>query len=55
VDNGVLLCSHHHHAVHAGVWTVSMRNGVPRFIPAAYRDPCQRPRRNTYWRPEAAA
>ncbi|MGD6978730.1 MULTISPECIES: HNH endonuclease [Citricoccus] len=55
VDNGVLLCSHHHHAVHAGGWTISMRHGVPWFIPAAYRDPCQRPRRNTYWRPETAA
>jgi hypothetical protein len=55
VDNGVLLCSHHHHAVHAGAWTISMRHGVPWFIPAAYRDPYQRPRRNTYWRPGAAA
>jgi hypothetical protein len=55
VDNGVLLCSHHHHAVHAGAWTISMRNGVPWFIPAAYRDPRQRPLRNMYWRPEVAA
>ncbi|HEY4615594.1 MAG TPA: HNH endonuclease signature motif containing protein [Citricoccus sp.] len=55
VDNGVLLCSHHHHAVHAEAWSISMRNGVPWFVPAAYRDPRRRPRRNTVWRGGPAA
>ncbi len=45
VDNGVLLCSHHHHAVHAGTWEISVREGMPWFIPAPYLDPSRRPRR----------
>jgi hypothetical protein len=55
VDNGVLLCSHHHHVVHAGGWTISMRNGIPWFIPSAYHDPHQRPRRNHVRRPRSAS
>ncbi|WP_313815588.1 DUF222 domain-containing protein [Citricoccus sp.] len=51
VENGVLLCSHHHHAVHAGAWEIEVKDGVPWFIPARYHDPEQRPRRNHYWRP----
>lgn len=51
VENGVLLCSHHHHAVHAGAWEIEVSGGVPWFIPARYHDPEQRPRRNYYWRP----
>ncbi|MCY1158340.1 MAG: endonuclease, partial [Citricoccus sp.] len=53
VDNGVLLCSHHHHAVHAGNWEISVRDGIPWFIPACHHDPERRPRRNRYWRPGA--
>lgn len=49
-DNGVLLCNHHHHAVHAGAWEIDMRSGRPWFIPARYLDPRQRPQRNRYWR-----
>lgn len=49
-DNGVLLCSHHHHAVHAGAWQVQTRGGRPWFVPAAYLDPDRVPRRNLYWR-----
>ena len=55
VENGALLCSHHHHAVHAGAWEVSVRQGIPWFIPARYLDPERRPRRNFYWRPGLAA
>lgn len=49
-DNGVLLCNHHHHSVHAGAWDIDMRSGRPWFIPAPYLDPRQRPQRNRYWR-----
>ncbi|WP_313818137.1 HNH endonuclease signature motif containing protein [Citricoccus sp.] len=55
VENGALLCSHHHHAVHAGAWEISVRRGVPWFVPARYLDPERRPRRNFYWRPGLAA
>lgn len=50
VENGVLLCSHHHHAVHADAWEISVRNGVPWFIPAPYLDTTRRARRNRYRR-----
>ncbi|XKH55597.1 HNH endonuclease [Citricoccus nitrophenolicus] len=55
VENGALLCSHHHHAVHAGAWEISVRRGIPWFVPARYLDPERRPRRNFYWRPGLAA
>lgn len=50
VDNGVLLCSHHHHAVHAGAWSIENRQGVPWFIPAAHLDPARTAQRNVFWR-----
>ena len=50
ISNAVLLCSHHHHAVHAGMWSIRMRDGIAWFIPAAYLDPDRRPRRNRFWR-----
>lgn len=50
VDNGVLLCSHHHHAVHAGWWTVAVVAGIPWFTPARHLDPAQTPRRNRHHR-----
>lgn len=31
VDNGVLLCSHHHHALHFDQLTIHVKNGVPWF------------------------
>ncbi|MFC7401048.1 DUF222 domain-containing protein [Citricoccus sp. GCM10030269] len=48
--NGVLLCNHHHHAVHAGAWDIDMRSGTPWFAPAPYLDPRRQPQRNRYWR-----
>ncbi|MGM7668740.1 HNH endonuclease signature motif containing protein [Microbacterium sp. A93] len=54
VQNGVLLCSHHHHAVHSEAWEIRVEDGVPWFIPARYQDPEQRPRRNRFWRPGEA-
>ncbi|MFC4371208.1 HNH endonuclease signature motif containing protein [Citricoccus nitrophenolicus] len=50
VENGVLLCVHHHHAVHSGAWDIDMRSGSPWFIPAPYLDPRRQPQRNLYWR-----
>ncbi len=50
VANAVLLCSHHHHTVHAGMWTIHLTDGVAWFTPAPYLDPDRRPRRNRFWR-----
>src|SRR5699024_9066631 len=50
VANAVLLCSHHHHAVHAGMWTRQLNDGIAWFTPAPYLDPDRRARRNRFWR-----
>jgi hypothetical protein len=49
LGDGVLLCSHHHHRIHDGSWTVQSRHGIPWFLPPHHLDPEQRPRRNGYW------
>lgn len=49
-DNGVLLCSHHHHEVHKEYWKIKVRAGVPWFVPPAYVDPDRVPLRNVYFR-----
>ncbi len=47
VDNGVLICGHHHHVVHHDGWDVVLvRDGTPEFIPPAWIDPTRTPRRN---------
>ena len=48
-DNGVLLCSHHHHEVHKENWRISVRSGVPWFVPPPYVDPDRTPLRNRYF------
>jgi hypothetical protein len=50
--NLVLLCEHHHHAVHEdGGWRVQVGDdGRPEFVPPAWLDPKQAPRRNHYHR-----
>ncbi|GGO32068.1 HNH endonuclease signature motif containing protein [Micromonospora parathelypteridis] len=49
--NAVLLCGHHHRHLHHSDWTVQLGgNGHPEFIPPAWLDPEQLPRRNHYHR-----
>jgi hypothetical protein len=51
LDNGVLLCGHHHWVVHHDGWQVQLGHARrPEFIPPPYVDPGRRPRRNTYHR-----
>ncbi|MEV4384496.1 DUF222 domain-containing protein [Micromonospora sp. NPDC049580] len=51
LDNSVLLCGHHHRHIHHGDWTVRLGlDGHPEFIPPAWLDPEQVPRRNHYHR-----
>ena len=35
MENGVLLCEHHHQAVHHGQYRIHMRHGVPLFEDAS--------------------
>jgi hypothetical protein len=45
--NAVLLCAHHHRAVHGGGWNVRIgADGLPEFLPPAWLDRDRRPRRN---------
>ncbi|MFC7546475.1 DUF222 domain-containing protein [Plantactinospora sp. GCM10030261] len=49
LDNGVLLCGHHHRTVHHDGWQVQpIPGGRPHFIPPPWIDPQQHPRHNTY-------
>ncbi|RAO27100.1 uncharacterized protein PSN13_06016 [Micromonospora saelicesensis] len=49
--NAVLLCGHHHRHVHRSDWAVRLGgDGHPEFIPPAWLDPDQLPRRNQYHR-----
>lgn len=50
IDNGVLLCSRHHHLLHQGDWAIQVKDRVPWFVPPRYIDPAQRPRQNHYHR-----
>ncbi|MET4060384.1 hypothetical protein ABIB35_001929 [Arthrobacter sp. UYP6] len=54
-DNGVLLCSHHHHEVHKENWEIRLTSGVPWFVPPPYVDPDRVPLRNTYFRAAPSA
>ena len=46
LDNLCLLCDFHHDRIDTGGWTITMRDGVPWFVPPAWLDADQRPRRN---------
>ncbi|MGC5287520.1 DUF222 domain-containing protein [Micromonospora sp. DT231] len=49
LTNAVLLCGHHHRHLHHNDWTVRLAgDGHPEFIPPAWLDPNQIPRRNHY-------
>ncbi|WP_394770558.1 hypothetical protein [Lacisediminihabitans sp.] len=45
LDNGILLCSKHHHEVHRNNWLIEVRDGVPWFTPPSTIDPRRTPRR----------
>lgn len=44
LDNGVLLCSQHHHLLHREEWVIRIVDGHTWFIPPAHIDVDQRPR-----------
>ena len=47
LNNGVLLCGHHHRVIHQGEWKVRIADdGYPEFIPPRLVDPQRRPLRN---------
>lgn len=46
LGNLVLLCDHHHDRIETGGWTITMRKGMPWFIPPSWIDPDRRPRQN---------
>lgn len=47
LDNGVLLCGHHHDVVHRDGWEIRLaRDGVPEFIAPPWIDPTGTPQRN---------
>lgn len=59
VDNGVLLCAHHHRLVHTSDWSIHTRHGTPWFTPPHPRGPDghhprdgyrRQPRQNSYRR-----
>ncbi|WP_345764180.1 DUF222 domain-containing protein [Diaminobutyricibacter sp. McL0608] len=45
LDNGILLCSQHHHRVHDDGWDIHIRDNTPWFTPPAHHDPTRTPRR----------
>lgn len=49
VDNGVLLCSHHHQTVHAGELKIMRVDGEFRFVLHPLIDPDQQPRMNYFF------
>ncbi|MEU1680333.1 DUF222 domain-containing protein [Micromonospora zamorensis] len=51
LNNAVLLCGHHHRHLHHNDWTVRLGDdGHPEFVPPAWLDADQLPRRNHYHR-----
>jgi hypothetical protein len=48
LDNLAMVCGRHHDAIHAGIWELEMRAGVPWARPPDWIDPQRRLIRNTY-------
>jgi hypothetical protein len=54
-QNCVLLCGHHHRAVHHQGWDVHIApDGLPTFYPPTWIDPDRQPRRNIRYPPQPA-
>jgi hypothetical protein len=52
LDNLALVCGFHHRLLHHSDWTIQLGpDRHPEFVPPAYLDPDQRPRRNLLRRP----
>ncbi|GAA4983277.1 HNH endonuclease signature motif containing protein [Actinopolymorpha pittospori] len=47
LNNGVLLCQHHHTVIHTQGWTVRISDGHPEYIPPPWVDPYQNVIRHT--------
>ncbi len=45
LDNGALLCAHHHHRFDRDGWTLRRERGVPYLVPPPWLDPTRTPRR----------
>ncbi len=54
LQDGVLICPHHHRVVHAKGWEIRFVDGIPEYIPPPSVDPQRRPQRNNRYRPTAA-
>jgi len=53
LDNALLVCGFHHRLLHHGGWQARLAGDrLPEFIPPAWIDPAQVPRRNTHHRRE---
>jgi hypothetical protein len=51
LDNGVLLCGHHHRTIHNNGWKIRLKpDHTPEFIPPPHLDSQQQPRTNHRYR-----
>ena len=55
VSHLAMVCGRHHSDIHAGTWTLEMRNGIPWSKPPVWLDREQHWRRNTYTEHRKAA
>ena len=46
IDNGALICGHHHRTFDKSGWHCTTLHGRPVWIPPPHIDPDQQPRRN---------